>query len=235
MRTCWWWIGSVSLILVALALFPSFSVAQDCSYNQAFNPPLAAGGIGCVAAKSLKSKGLVEISEDAPMEVKTGVVLKVRAFGESPGSLVINPNGSLVSGVSFPELSDPVIIDAAKDIISNGYLRISTPEDTLRLRAAKSLQLQGQGATGDTELEADSLKLESSKGSILLDGVSISAEYLSEINAFKGRITIKNSTFRVGEDDEEGAEPGPCRFYARDGIEGLDDPSNHFDCLIIAP
>src|SRR3954449_1128360 len=113
MRTYWWWSGGVSLILVVLALFPSLSIAQDCSYNQAFTPPLTAGGIGCVATKSLKSKGPVEISVDAPMEVKTGVVLKLRAFGESPGSLIINPNGSLVSGVSFPELSDPVIIDAA--------------------------------------------------------------------------------------------------------------------------
>jgi hypothetical protein len=226
MRTYWWWTGGVSLTLVALALFPTLSAAVDCSYTQAFNPPLATGGIGCVAAKSLKSKGEVVIPEDSPMEVKTGVVLKVRAFGESPGSLIIDPNGRLVSGVSFPELSDPVIIDAAKDIISNGYLQISTPGDTLRLRAAKSLQLQGQGATGDTDLEADSIKIESSKGSIVLDGVHISAEYLLEVNAFKGSITIKNSTFTIGEDGEE----GPCRFYARDGIEGLDDPSNDFQC-----
>ena len=213
---------------MTLAFFPSLGVTQDCSYNQAFDPPLPVQGNVCIASDSLKSKGLVEIPASSPpaslpMEVQEGVVLKLRKFGDSPGSLLIDEDGSL----SGTDLSDSVIIDAAQEIISNGHFQLSAPEDILRLRAVRSITLQGQ-----TELEGDSVKIESSKKDILLDGVSISAEYILELNAFKGSITIKNSTLKVGEEDEG---KGPCRLYAKNGIQGLDDPSNDFDCVIVTP
>lgn len=232
MRAWQWWTSNISVVLVALAFCPNLSVALDCSYNKAFNPPLPVGGVKkdiCVASGSLKSKRVLQITASLPkLEVQEGIVLKLRSSGDSPGSLIIDENGSL----SGTELSDSVIIDAAKEIISNGHLQLSAPEDILRLRAAKSIQLLGQGTTGNTALEGDSVKLESSKGNIILDGVSISAEYVLEINAFKGDMTIKNSTFSVG---EVGEGAGPCRLYAKGVIQGLDDPSNHFDCLIVTP
>ena len=224
----WRWVSGISVVLTALAFSPSLGVALDCSYNQAFNPSLPVEGISCVASKSLKSKGLVEIPVDSPMEVQKGIVLRLRSSGHPLWSLIIDKNGYLVG----TELSDSVIIDATKGIESNGYFQLSAPEDILRLRAAKSIELLGQGTTGSTELEGDSVKLESSKGSIILDGVSISAEYILEINAFKGNIMIRNSTFTVGEEDEG---MGPCRLYAKGTIQGLDDPSNHFDCIIVTP
>ncbi|MBI3797438.1 MAG: hypothetical protein HY268_10800, partial [Deltaproteobacteria bacterium] len=186
MRTLRWSVGRIFMALTALAFFPNLSVALDCSYNHAFKPPLPAdsGGTSCVASKSLKSHGEVEIPADSPLEVDEGVILRLRNSGESPGSLMIDPNASLVSGGS--ELEDPVVIEAAQDFISKGHLQLYAPEQILRLRGTTSLQLLGTGATGNTEITADSIKLESSKGDITLDGVSISAEYVLDINAPKG-------------------------------------------------
>ena len=221
MRTLRWSVGRIFMALTALAFFPSLGAAQDCSYNHAFNPPLpvSSGGTSCVASESLKSRGLVVIPEDSPLEVDGGVILRIRNFHESPGSLIIDPDASLVTGGS--ELEDPVVIEAAQDFISNGHLQLDAPEQILRLRGATSLQL-----LGNTEIIADSIKLESSKGDIILDGVSISAEYVLDINAPKGHITIKNSIFRV----TTRAGAGPCRIRAKYPIEGLNDLSNQFHC-----
>src|SRR6266852_3935691 len=169
MRTLRWQAIGLFATLTAFISFPRLSAAPDCSYNNAFIPPLPVGGVGCVASGSLKSTGKVQIPASSSLEVKKGVILKLRSAGGSPGSLVIQLNGSLVSGVSFPELSDSVNIDADTAILSNGYFQLSVPEDILRLRAAAgSIQLLGKGATGSTIIEGDSIKLESAKGNIIL-------------------------------------------------------------------
>jgi hypothetical protein len=218
MRTLGWQAIGLFATLTACISFPSLSVALDCSYNNAFNPPLPVGGVGCVASGSLKSAGKVEIPASSPMEVNTGVVLRLRSSGSSPGSLVIEPDGSLVSGVG---LSDSVIIDAATEILSTGLFELSASENILRLRAsAGSIQL-----TGSTIIEGDSVKLESSKGSIILDGVFITAEYVLEMNAFKKDITISNSTLIVN------GGVGPCRLYAGRAISIGDN--NVFACQVI--
>ncbi len=220
MRTLRWQAIGLFATLTAFISFPSLSAALDCSYNNAFIPPLPVGGVGCVASGSLKSTGKVQIPASSPLEVKKGVTLKLRSAGSSPGSLVIQPNGRFVSGVSFPELSDLVKIDADTEIRSNGHFQLSAPEDILTLRAAaKSIQLLGTGATGSTIIEGDSVKLESSKGNIILDGVFISAEYVLEMNAPKGDIQISNSIIVVN----DGA--GPCRLYAKGGTISIDDNS----------
>jgi hypothetical protein len=224
MRTLRWQAIGLFATLTAFISFPSLSAALDCSYNNKFIPPLPVGGVGCVASGSLKSAGTVEILASSPMEAKKGVALKLRSAGSSPGSLVIDPNGSLVSGVSFPELSDLVKIDADTGIRSNGHFQLSAPEDILTLRAAAgSIQLLGTGATGSTIIEADSVKLESAKGDIILDGVFISAEYVLEMNAPKGDIRISNSIIVVNDGT------GPCRLYAG-GVVSTNN-NNVFACV----
>lgn len=225
MRTLRWQAIGLFATLTAFISFPSLSAALDCSYNNAFIPALPGGGVGCVASGSLKSIGKVQIPASSPLEVNKGVTLRLRSAGSSPGSLVIQPNGSLVSGVSFPELSDLVKIDADTEIFSNGHFQLSTPKDILTLRtSAGSIQLVGRGATGSTIIEGDSVKLESAKGSIILDSVLISAEYVLEMNAFNGDIRISNSTVIVN----DGA--GPCRLHAGGAIS-IDD-HNVFACVV---
>jgi len=220
MRTLRWQALGLFATLTAFISFPSLSAALDCSYNNKFIPPLPVGGVGCVASGSLKSTGKVQIPASSPLEVKKGVTLKLRSAGGSPGSLVIDQNGSLVSGVSFPELSDLVKIDADTEILSNGHFQLSVPEDILTLRAAAgSIQL-----LGTTIIEADSVKLESAKGKIILDGVFISAEYVLEMNAPKGDIQISNSIIVVN----DGA--GPCKLYAK--AISIDDNSV-LDCQVV--
>jgi hypothetical protein len=215
-------------ILAAVVFSPEVSTAIDCSYGGTFVPPLPSLGGQCVASGVVRSKGIVEIPLGSPMQVVDLVTLKLQKSSGSPGSLIIDPNGILTAGVDS-ESTGTIMLDAVGDIISNGFLILTPEEYNVILRTSTgNISLVGTGTTGKTMLVGQGVKLESSKGNIILDHVTIFAEYSSDVFAPKGTITISNSTFTVlGEGGE-----GECRFNPGGAVIGINDPSFHntFDC-----
>jgi hypothetical protein len=213
-------------ILAAVVFSPGVSTAIDCSYGGMFVPSLPSPGGQCIASGVVRSKGTVKIPSDSPMQVVDLVTLKLQKSSGSLESLIIDPNGTLTAGVDS-ESTGTIMIDAVGDIINNGSLILTPEEYNVILRTSTgNIFLVGTGTTGETTLDGHGVKLESSKGDIKLDHVTIFAEYSSDVFAPKGTITISNSTFTVlGEGGE-----GECRFNPGKAVIGIKDPSNTFAC-----
>jgi hypothetical protein len=211
-------------ILAAVVFSPGVSTAIDCSYGGMFDPPLPSLGEQCVASGVVRSKGTVEIPPSSPMQVVDLVTLKLQKSSGSLESLIIDPNSTLTAGVDS-ESTGTIMIDAVGDIINNGSLIFTPEEYNVILRTSTgNISLVGTR----TSLDGHGVKLESSKGNIILDHVTIFAEYSSDVFAPKGTITISNSTFTVlGEGGE-----GECRFNPGKAVIGIYDPSFHntFHC-----
>jgi hypothetical protein len=218
---------SVAIASMALLSYPGVSFGVDCTYGGAFAfGELTPENGYCVISGENDTQGSLVIDANHWLFIKEGLNLSVNEepnqmfpFVTNPGTLLILPGGAF--GTIQPVLN-PIKITAAGEILNaQGALNLWAPTDPVELRAGKGINLAGAVNPFDPPdlVVGDTIKLEATRGNILLGGsstvlLSLGDEANVTIKAPRGSIATSNTTIAVFKGGSS-AELGECVFQAK--------------------